>query len=289
MLGACLRSIAALRFPEEVETLVLVVDNGADGAGRSVVEGLRGDYPVALHCIEEPRRGISMARNCALDGAQERGADYVGFLDDDEEPHPQWLEQLWLTRHRFDAGIVTGPVVPVNAEDPLPAGPSDAAKRSTGETPRFVSCNNVLFAAAPVSAAGLRFDPFFNFIGGEDFDFFERLRNHGVSCVWCAEAVVFERVPPERRTLRYLAYRHYTGGINAVLKTRRRRGAGQAWLRLLPKSLGKLCSGLAVMVPGLLGCRKCRSDGVKRIAVGLGYLSALFGVVVERYRSTDGS
>lgn len=291
MLKGCLSAIAALRWPADAETQVLIVDNGDDGAGNKLVDALAPAYPVALRCLEEPRRGICMARNRALEGALEQGADYIAFLDDDEEPHPRWLEQLWLARARYAAAIVTGPVIPVNEEDPVPSTPAADGKRRSGESPRFVSSNNVLFDARLVADGNLRFDPFFNFIGGEDFDFFERARAGAgdVTAVWCAEAIMFERTPKERRGIRYLLFRHYTGGINAVLRVRRSHGLAYAWMRLFPKSLGKLCGGMILLPPGLLGCRRCRSESAKRLAVALGYLSALCGIVVQRYRTTDGN
>lgn len=291
MLKGCLSAIAALRLPADTEARVLVIDNGGDGAGRKVVDELAPAYPFALRCLEESRRGICMARNRALEGALEEGADYIAFLDDDEEPHGGWLEQLWLARARYAAAIVTGPVIPVNVEDPVPAAPVSDGKRKSGESPRYVSCNNVLFDARLVTDQDLRFDPFFNFIGGEDFDFFERARAgaRDSTTVWCAEALVFERTPKERRSIRYLLFRHYTGGINAVLRLRRSHGLGYAWRRLFPKSIGKLCGGIVLLPLGLLGCRRCRSESAKRLAVALGYLSALCGVVVQRYRTTDGN
>ena len=291
MLEGCLSAIAALRYPPDAETRILVVDNGDDGAGREVVDKLAPSYPVELRWLEEPRRGICMARNRALEGALEQGADYIAFLDDDEEPHAQWLEALWLARVRYGAAIVTGPVIPVNVGDPVPPVPVSGGKRKTGESPRFVSCNNVLFDARLVTDQNLRFDPFFNFIGGEDFDFFERARagERDSTAVWCAEAIVFERTPAERRTVRYLLFRHYTGGINAVLRVRRSHGLAYAWMRLFPKSVGKLCGGFVLLPLGLLGCRRCRGESAKRLAVALGYLSALCGIVVQRYRTTDGN
>ena len=74
------------------------------------------------------------------------------------------------------------------------------------------------------------FDLFYNFIGGEDFDFFNRSKNSDAQHIWAAEALVYETITEDRNSLTYLSYRHFTGGINNVLRYKRTHGKIRAWL-----------------------------------------------------------
>ena len=106
---------------------------------------------------------------------------------------------------QFKADVCSGPVrqVGINAEE--------EKRAQTGSRPRHVSTNNVVFRASLVSRQGLRFDPYFNFIGGEDFDFFERSNDIGNQHIWVDEALVLEAVTEQRESLAYLFYRHCSG------------------------------------------------------------------------------
>lgn len=71
-----------------------VVDNDAEGrAGVAVGEALAAGYPWPLHHVVAPERGISHARNRALEAALP-GCDYLAFIDDDETAPRDWLREL---------------------------------------------------------------------------------------------------------------------------------------------------------------------------------------------------
>ena len=107
-----LTGINALTFraqPPELE--IIVVDNDSSRSAEEVCNALRPTMNWPLRYDVEPRRGIPFARNkavaCAIDGA-----DFVAFIDDDEEPEPSWLDELLWVQRRYDADVVTGPVLP---------------------------------------------------------------------------------------------------------------------------------------------------------------------------------
>jgi hypothetical protein len=164
-----------------------------------------------------------------------------------------------------------------------------AQRLATGETPRHIAAGNVVLHRKLFCDDGLEFDPFFDRIGGEDFDFFNRSAACGNHHIWVAEAVTYEYQPASRRTLRYVIFRHFTGGINSVLRSRRSRGNVISWLRFMPKIIGKL---LAATISLAAACfydrRKNFRDCVKKTANAAGYLCGLCNIVYERYRKTDG-
>ncbi|MBW4552219.1 MAG: hormogonium polysaccharide biosynthesis glycosyltransferase HpsE [Aphanocapsa sp. GSE-SYN-MK-11-07L] len=71
---------------------VLVVDNNSQDATAAVVADYakRWRSDGQLRYVLEPRQGQSFARECAILNAN---TDLVGFLDDDNLPHPDWVAQ----------------------------------------------------------------------------------------------------------------------------------------------------------------------------------------------------
>lgn len=283
LLRDCLDGIARLVLPEDTALQVVVVDNDAAGTAREVCEAVRG-RGVALHYCIEPRRGLASARNRLLETALPLDADWIGFLDDDEIPDPRWLVQHLEALARYGADVSCGPVLPAGGPDAVHTAERLRSRR-TGSTPRHVAANNVLFRRSLAAEQGLRFDAQFDFLGGEDFDFFDRSAALGNRHVWTAEAIVHETITPERSGWRYLFHRHFSGATASVARYRKQRGPLRAWLHFGIKAAGKLLGGSGSL---LLACvhapRRRARDAVKRFANAAGYLAALCSFRVERYR-----
>jgi glycosyltransferase involved in cell wall biosynthesis len=212
-LAGALASVLAqqgLRAPYEI----VVVDNDPDGTAAPVVAAAakHGDWPIRY--VREARPGISHARNTGV--AQARGR-YLAFLDDDEEADPHWLAQLLATIERFQAAAAVGPVLPRFAHD---AAQIDAYRRrvytrdariKTGTPLLRWNIGNSLFDKARCFVEPEPFLPRLGRTGGEDTVFLRQLTRRGERLVWCAEAVVWETVPPERLAPDYLLRRAFRG------------------------------------------------------------------------------
>jgi succinoglycan biosynthesis protein ExoM len=179
---------------------VVVVDNDAAESARptvlSAVEGT--EFPI--HYVVEPTQNIALARNMAL---MEATGDFVVFIDDDEIPCDVWLNELLSTYKHCRADGVLGPVLPQYEVSP----PEWVIKgrffeRTSHDTGTYLNwfetrTGNVLLGTHLLADPENRFRPQFG-IGGEDRDFFRRLIDKGYEFVWCAEAPVYESVPPNR-------------------------------------------------------------------------------------------
>ncbi len=284
LLRNCLLSIGKLEVPDKHEVQIIVVDNDERETARLLCTELAAEISCPLHYFVQAVRGLSSVRNSLLNHALRFNADIVAFIDDDEQADPQWLVQHLNNMEKYDADVCSGPVRPVGSQLPSPS----KKVYKTGSCPRHVSTNNVLFKTALITKQQLRFDPFYNFIGGEDFDFFERSSTLGNVHIRVEEALVYETIPAERNHLRYLFYRHFTGGINSIMRYRRSHPAWRAWLRFLPKIAGKL---VGTIVYSLLACVKFNKmyffTSVKKLANGLGCFAGLLNVVMERYRNIE--
>lgn len=104
VLARCLDSVHALEWPDFE---ILVVDNApSDDATRELVTGR---FP-RVRYLREPRPGLSVARNTALEQARGR---IVAFTDDDAAVDPGWLRAIVGAFSRDPrVGAVTGLVQP---------------------------------------------------------------------------------------------------------------------------------------------------------------------------------
>ncbi|NKB36288.1 MAG: glycosyltransferase [Gammaproteobacteria bacterium] len=283
LLRECLLSIAELTLPRGHTINVVVADNDVNATARKTSNSMAATLPFTLHYFVHPKRGLSEVRNRLLDEALAMNASLIAFVDDDERVDRQWLLRHIENMEKYKADVCCGPVRQVGEVS------QKEKRKPTGSIPRYVSTNNVLFKSALVSDQHLSFDPFFNFIGGEDFDFFDRSKNNGNSHIWVEEALVLETITEERDNLSYLFYRHYTGGINNVLRFRRSHPWWQAWLKFLPRFLGKIVGACVYLLCAALRMNKPLAfNSVKKLASGMGYIAGLLNIVVERYREPDG-
>jgi succinoglycan biosynthesis protein ExoM len=198
---------------------VVIVDNDQKESARDVVAEFRATSPLQVTYCVEPEQNIALARNRAIAHAN---AEFIAFMDDDEFPIPDWLGKMLDACDRLQADGVLGPVRPF-FEVPPPAWlvRGKFCERAEYETGTVLDwkqtrTGNTLFRRTILRGADLPFRAEFG-NGGEDQDFFRRMMEAGHRFVWCNEAIVYEAVPAERRTRRYLLKRALQRGQNEKL------------------------------------------------------------------------
>ncbi len=276
-LRALLRSIDAIRFERmaEPEISIVVVDNDAEAplGGPSHKLDMTCRFPMTY--VVEPVRGLSAARNRALDSVPAHG-EYVVFVDDDERVEPQWLDALLATQRATGADIVQGAVLAAFERAPAAGvralGLHDVGPFAEGETLDFGATGNVLISKRALDRAGVRFDMHYNLSGGEDVDLFAKLRMAGCRIVGSARAIAHETVPMERTTPAWLRARAFRKG-NTLGHLARRDGAWGAMLTRAIKGAGRFGLGIAQMPLGLWSA-ETRLKSISNRAWGLGTLAA---------------
>lgn len=90
-LARLLKAMAVLELPASVPfaLAVIIVDNSPEAEAREQVTKAAQDFNWPLLYVSEPRRGITFARNAALEKATALDCDFVAFIDDDEVPAPR--------------------------------------------------------------------------------------------------------------------------------------------------------------------------------------------------------
>lgn len=213
-----LNALQCLPPAPDYDCSIVVADNDVARSAEATVREFSLGSPVPITYCVEPRQNIALARNKAIENTS---ADLIAFIDDDEVPGPGWLSQLLATLKAYEADGVLGPVKRRFDEVPpawvLKGGFYDRAVVPTGVPLQWTEgrTGNVLFRKAIVDNLDQPFRP--EFRAGEDQDFFRRMILDGRRFVWCADAVVFEVIPPARWNTRIMVRRALLRGATTVL------------------------------------------------------------------------
>jgi succinoglycan biosynthesis protein ExoM len=214
-LGRALASVVAQTGVTAYSVDIIVCDNSPEASARDQVIAFGLNSPLTVTFVHEPNPGVANARNSAVAACF---ADFIAFLDDDEEAPRDWLKSLLATQSAFAADVVFGPVT-ARLNTPT-AGRFDAyfntffSRRGAPEDERlacYYGCGNSLIRRA-VMPAHEPFSVVQNNMGGEDDQLFNGLLKQGAIMAWAASAPVFEDVPTGRATLTYTLRRAFAYG-----------------------------------------------------------------------------
>ncbi|WP_299567675.1 glycosyltransferase family 2 protein [uncultured Sulfitobacter sp.] len=274
-----LESLAAMQGPAGITLRVVIADNDDTPSARAVVQNAAADLPWPVRYVHAPARNISIARNACLDAAD---AQFVAFLDDDEWVAVDWLSQLLAMARRTRADAVFGPVIAAydgSAPDWIRAGDyhSSYPVRRNGRVETGISGNVLLRWGEDMPWHAERFDLTRGRSGGEDTEFFFRLRRAGARFEICDAARAWENVPQARLSLRWLARRRYRMGQSYAASATT---TGQR-IKLGFSAFGKagFCTAMAVMrAPARAGRNRWILRGLLHVGVCAGCLSLREGV-----------
>ena len=222
-----LESLARLQGLGPRRRRVIVVDNDETPSSEARVRETAARAGLPLLYRHAPAHNIALARNACLDAAE---APWIAFIDDDETATPAWLEQLLAEAAQGGWDTVLGPTRALY-EPGAPAWMrrgdfhSIAPVLLPGGIETGYTCNTLIRRAA-VERAGLRFDLQFGRSGGEDLDFFYRLRDAGGRIGFAPEAWTEEPVPPHRARLGWLLTRAFRSGQSHGTRLVRSQGGG---------------------------------------------------------------
>jgi succinoglycan biosynthesis protein ExoM len=292
-LAYLLDAIAALHF-EAVPAPrfdVVVVNNDAESSVEHVLDRARMKLGDRLHGLEEPKRGIPQSRNRALQKARSLGADYLAFLDDDEWPEPDWLEQLIKGAQLHDAALVQGMVIPTFMTSPpswvvdsgLFDGGRDELKLVKGQALTYAATNNLLVRADVVAKVG-GFDEWWGTQGGDDTEFTLRASRYGFSIVWWPDAVVHEWIAPDRMTRRWIFRRGFRSGNTYGLMCRRLTGSWGSNTLLLLFSVLMSLVGIVKVPLGVVRGQVPAIVSIRELCYAVGHL---VGALSFKYREYE--
>jgi glycosyltransferase involved in cell wall biosynthesis len=286
-----LSDLSRLRFAHcKPDIRVVVVENESGGPGREVCERIRADFPFLLEYCEEPRKGIPYARNTAVELAG--NVDFIAFIDDDEFPHENWLDELLRAQAQYDCDLVGGPVLPVY-ETPPPQWILDGKfheryRATTGTSRAPNGTNNVLIRKSALDGLGAPFDVQFAMTGGSDTDLFDRMLKAGRTSVWCDEAIVMETVPRSRATVRWILQRTFRTAAMFAGTFREGDHGPRTPAYFFFRGIWLIMLGFMTMVVNIFRGPGAAIRSLRRIARGTGYIAGVFGIRYREYRVIHG-
>jgi glycosyltransferase involved in cell wall biosynthesis len=231
-LGLTLEAIARCVIPAAVTWEVVLVNNNCTDDTPAVARAFGERLPLTY--VEEPRQGLSRARNAGRRAAR---GQLVVFTDDDVTPPVDWITLYWAAYRERPCGFCFGgglvPEYETAAPEPellrLAAFPISGL--DFGPTPRVLDANERLLGANWACPADVLrrvgdFDPRLGLdasLGrrrvGEEWDLMERLWRLGVVAWYLPNATIRHFVPDHKCRLPYLAGNWQAHGEATVLRS----------------------------------------------------------------------
>lgn len=213
MLKELLQSLEVQTSIENHDVRLIIVDNDPQKSAYPIVKSHQTSSSFKIEYDVEPEKGISFVRNRAIRNVR---ANYFAFIDDDETADENWLATIYKTLIDQQADIVFGPVVSLFPDDaPSWAKNNPCFKtkqKGTGTLLKTGATNNVLIYTAALGTPPQEFDPSFALTGGSDTEYFYRLFLAGKKLIFCDEAIVYEKVPLNRITEKWILLRSFRKG-----------------------------------------------------------------------------
>jgi glycosyltransferase involved in cell wall biosynthesis len=289
------RLLAALeKLDTTANVSVLVADNDAErGEGAAVSERLRtSGYRWPLKWIVVRERGIAQTRNALVEHALAGpGADFVAMIDDDEWPQPQWLNIFLRAQAETGADVLYGAVLREFERKPgiwAAYCPGVASTRvASGAQNIMPGAGNVLLRRASLEELPKPcFDPAFALTGGEDKDFFTRLKRRGCKFAGVDDAICTEFVPASRANLRWALQRAYRIG-NSDMRVALKYESGTIVRECIKIAGAFLLFPVLFVVSMPFAAR--RAQPLWKLYRAAGKLAAVFGSHFNEYANVHGN
>ena len=194
---------------------IIVIDNDDAPTAEPQIIALQSKMQTPIVYVHAPARNISIARNAGLDTAT---AEFVAFIDDDEFAPTDWLTRMLHAAEADQLDIVFGPTVGRYTDDD-PKWIRDKDYHSFMPYRRFGtvetgSSGNAFIRFGNPIFSGERFLLEKGRTGGEDTEFFNRIRSKGARVGMAEDAPLFEPVEKSRLSFKWIANRKYRSGIS---------------------------------------------------------------------------
>lgn len=286
-LNSVQNSVARFQYLRDIDISVLVVDNDKNKSAETPVYEFQKNCLIPVEYVYEPNQGIPYARNKALDWAI-KNTDYLIFIDDDEFVSEFWLDKIITTQRENKADAVCGPVEAVFLNDP-PGWVKNSGfydkKPKYDEGARITkgSTCNLLLSVDFIAKNGLRFDEKLRFSGGSDHLFLTQGIQKKMKMVWSRHALVYEEIPQERQTIKWLLKRNYRKGITLGYVDRAI-GSKAIFAKRAAIGAGRIGQGVFLLLPNILKGRSAIVHSMCMVARGVGIFAGLINLRYDEYK-----
>lgn len=283
-LGPALDELARQAAASTADVDIAVLDNS--GTDMFDADRYADTHGCRVHVVAQP--GLAHVRNAAIDllGSEHRA---LIFMDDDECPEPTWLAAMLDAHETYEATVVVGPVrveVPPGSPAWLEGGAfwRTYPARAEGPMDGEAYSGNTLLDARFLRRTALRFDHAYDQTGGEDTDFFRRLRAAGGLVAWSEKAAVTEQLDADRASLAGALRRAFHAANLSWRLDRESLGTTKLMAAFVRRS-GRLPRGLGLVAGGAVSARSDRAvRGLCDCAAAAGTWASALGWTSRYYR-----
>ena len=278
---------AIARLKTDASLSVLVADNDVEAhQGFDLCARLVPSYRWPLKAVIEDGRGIAQVRNRLVAEALKSDAGFVAMIDDDEWPDENWIEELLRAQHAVHADAIQGSVLFTGAASG--SNPVPDIRHASGLVEMLQGAGNLLVRREVFETITAPwFDPAFALTGGEDFDFFMRLKKAGCRFAWADQARAFGDVPALRSELSWAMRRAYSNGNSDMRVILKHRPGLASVARESLKILGALLLSLPLVLILALSPNHRRAP-LARLCRAAGKLTAMAGARYNEYAVVHG-
>jgi succinoglycan biosynthesis protein ExoM len=189
---------------------IIVCDNDIEETAKDVVS----DFSNIFYYVQ-PAKGLANIRNFAI---SKSNSEFILFIDDDEYASPNWISSMMQCQLNFNADVVLGGLVyevPENFPSYIKKSchfkprirlDGKRAKLNDGYTGNTLVKRDLFLLRTPP------FQVKFNFVGGEDTDFFNFLLKNNKIIVFSEFSIIFEVQDKNRLNLFWFFRRGLLGG-----------------------------------------------------------------------------
>lgn len=222
-LDKLLNSLLKLNYPANIKVEILIVDNDKKETAKNIVNKYQKISDIKINYVTEEHLGLASVRNKALQEAIELNASHIAFIDDDEIADSNWLvEHINFYNNNENIYVSSGPTYAYfEKEYPKYITESNVFKRTTtkkqGQIRKNCATGNVFFPLNLIIENNLKFSERYNFLGGEDGDFFNKITELGFDIGWNNKAINYEVINDERANVIWIIKRKFYNGYSGSL------------------------------------------------------------------------
>lgn len=212
MLFRCLSSLIEQEVSGEWNIVYVVVDNEPEANNEHIVASFQERTSFRISYVHQPKRGIAVARNAALNEAVKYQPQWICFFDDDQYADRFAIKKALLAAKKYQADVVSMRLQMVAQKV---CSYQEQKKTADGKKLKKCGAGGVLFSSHLVTDNGLklRFNEGFGLAPGEDSEFFFAAFCKGANIVSSQEALIYEVLLAERMTFSYSCVQKYSATV----------------------------------------------------------------------------
>jgi glycosyltransferase involved in cell wall biosynthesis len=253
-----IESLLHAPVPAGMDVTILIMDNNSKDDTESVVREIQSRAGKNIVYVKETNQGLSYARNA---GIQNGTGEVVGFIDDDEEIHPDWFNVIYSEFSNPTTHYIGGACLPnLSAQLPkwLPPDyylvigvhPATTTRLAYDDSLNiFAWGGNAVFRRSVFDRVGLFSTKSgrtaTGLLSNEDLELNRRVRAAGFTGFHVPELIIYHYIPASRLTRKYFRRWRYWQAVSRTVLDKDKKEPVRYLLGIPRYRIGKALKSIA--------------------------------------------